>query len=659
MSRLHVALLQLPVPNNPRANVPLAGGYLKAYALAKGLLEQCDIDLVARSVSDTGGDSYVVDEVLRLQPQILGLSLYTWNSERSLHVAQMLKSRLPELCVVVGGPEVQPDNRWVYQHPAVDVAVIGEGEQTFAALLEWYLDKMKTGGWQRNGEPDEACGEGPWNEGLSDIPGIAYREGGHVVFTAPRAGLEDLQVIRSPYLEGYLPLRAGDIAFVECSRWCPYRCTFCLYGRNMGSKLGKRLFSLERVVDEVTWAQAQGVQAVHFVEANLNLLPYFRRLMERLIALNGQDDLPFYAELRGEHLSEEAVALLMDAGLRVAEVGLQSANPAALAAVERRTDLVKWASGTRRLIGAGAEVLLDVILGLPKDDAATVEQTIEWIKEQELGCYDVFMLQALPGTGLRSKAGEFGIEYQDRPPYYVLRTAQMDFETLRALRWQLKEGVGIDPQDIEGMPLLQLEDDLEQDSVPILRLVCDCSSAQAEAGADVVRQVGAHLTVFVRHWDAVGFERWCRPIAEANRTTHWDVVIEGVLPSPAVLRSLRRAWPHETGYLDRVAVFQQRSPTAAGEPVSPRWWLLIPWGTAGDPLAYEGIASLVWVMDGDRFASEHLKLERRGGTGLAIVDAEPAVREAIEDWNTQHGLLIWWFRRDQLGTVEGSLLATA
>ena len=39
MSKLRVLLLQLPVPNNPATNVPLALGYLKAYAHAQGLLE--------------------------------------------------------------------------------------------------------------------------------------------------------------------------------------------------------------------------------------------------------------------------------------------------------------------------------------------------------------------------------------------------------------------------------------------------------------------------------------------------------------------------------------------------------------------------------------------------------------------------------------------
>lgn len=328
---LSVLLLQLPVPNNPQANIPLAAGYLKAYAASQGLLDQVTIEIMPRSIADTGGDALIVDEIVRRQPDVLGLSLYTWNSERTLALATRARAALPGLLVVAGGPEVQRDNRWVLEHPALDLAVLGEGEQTFAALLRGLLAEPQQNGAFDIVRPCLLCG----------IAGTAHRHAGEVIFTASRPGLDDLAEVPSPYLLGYLTLEPGDMALVECSRWCPYRCSFCLYGRNMGSKLGKRLFPMERVLAEVAWARERGAGAVHFVEANLNLLPYFRGLTAGLQELNGDAGLRLYAELRGEHLSEEAVEALVKAGLYAAEVGLQSANPAALTAVDRRTDLVK------------------------------------------------------------------------------------------------------------------------------------------------------------------------------------------------------------------------------------------------------------------------------------------------------------------------------
>jgi len=137
-----VLLVQLPVPGNPTTNVPLAAGYLKAYAYAQGLLEGADLTILSRELVDSAGDAQLVEAIVAQRPSLLGLSLYTWNSERTLTIAQQVKARLPDLQVIVGGPEVQTDNSWLLAHPAVDVAVIGEGLFTFADLLPAALNRF-------------------------------------------------------------------------------------------------------------------------------------------------------------------------------------------------------------------------------------------------------------------------------------------------------------------------------------------------------------------------------------------------------------------------------------------------------------------------------------------------------------------------------------
>jgi len=76
-------LVQLPVPNNPSLNTPLAAGYLKAYAYAQGLAGVAEIELLPRRLADYAGDALLVDQIVAHQPDVLGVSLYTWNSERS------------------------------------------------------------------------------------------------------------------------------------------------------------------------------------------------------------------------------------------------------------------------------------------------------------------------------------------------------------------------------------------------------------------------------------------------------------------------------------------------------------------------------------------------------------------------------------------------
>ncbi|NTW04186.1 MAG: hypothetical protein HGA19_23445, partial [Oscillochloris sp.] len=257
---LRVLLAQLPVPNNPALNTPLAAGYLKAYAELRGLGDQARIEILPRAITDHAGDAALVAAIVTRTPDMLGLSLYTWNSERSLALAHRVKQHLPALIVVVGGPEVQLDNGWVLTHPAVDVAVIGEGEQAFAELLE-----------------QVALAHHSSLQSIIDhvhaIPGLAICDGGELVFTGERPALPNLAVLPSPYLAGYLELPLDGMQMVEISRWCPYPCSFCLYGRTMGPRLGSRYFGLDRVLAEIAWGRARGVGRVHFVEANLNLLP--------------------------------------------------------------------------------------------------------------------------------------------------------------------------------------------------------------------------------------------------------------------------------------------------------------------------------------------------------------------------------------------------
>ena len=62
--KLRVLLVQLPVPNNPSLNTPLAAGYLKAYAHAPGLLDQVEIELLPRQLVDSAGDAMLADEIV-------------------------------------------------------------------------------------------------------------------------------------------------------------------------------------------------------------------------------------------------------------------------------------------------------------------------------------------------------------------------------------------------------------------------------------------------------------------------------------------------------------------------------------------------------------------------------------------------------------------
>jgi radical SAM superfamily enzyme YgiQ (UPF0313 family) len=138
-TRRPILLVQLPIPplgpTPVRGNVPLAAAYLKLWAESHGLGSRYDIDILPAADANRLGDRALVAALVERRPWLVGFTCYVWNIERTLWAAAELKRRLPGVRVVLGGPEITADNDWVLDTPDYDLAVVGEGEQTFAQML--------------------------------------------------------------------------------------------------------------------------------------------------------------------------------------------------------------------------------------------------------------------------------------------------------------------------------------------------------------------------------------------------------------------------------------------------------------------------------------------------------------------------------------------
>ena len=131
-------LVQLPIPppgpQPIQGNVPLAAAYLKLFAQRSGL-EGWQIEILPARLCNRLGDRALAAAILDRRPQIVGFTCYLWNIQRTIWIARQLKAAQPGVRILLGGPEITADNRWVLEQPAIDLAAIGEGEQTFVELL--------------------------------------------------------------------------------------------------------------------------------------------------------------------------------------------------------------------------------------------------------------------------------------------------------------------------------------------------------------------------------------------------------------------------------------------------------------------------------------------------------------------------------------------
>ena len=402
-SALHCVLLAL----NSVGYRSLALGYLRAYA------EQ-DLRLGGRVAFQTldlevGLDPWwVAWRVLGLEPDVLGVSVTCWNARAVYEVCRLVAAVRPECAIVLGGPEVGPIAADVLaSHPELFAVVRGEGEVTFAELLEAL-----------------ARGGKPWR-----LDGACVRRGDEIVTAPDRELIADLDSIPSPHLAGLVePLDGG--AYLETYRGCPHRCAYCFEGKGYGRI---RSFSEERIAAEIeALASVPQVHSFSFIDPVFNLTPERLRMLSTLLVPYATRGLRLHTiEVDIERIDDDAAGLLRDAGVASVETGPQTIGSAALETCHRPFHRERFARGIEALQGVGISCECDLIVGLPGDDPYDFLAGLRLCLSLDPGVVQSSTLHVLPGTELWERAAELGIEFDREPPHEVIATFGVSFRDLR------------------------------------------------------------------------------------------------------------------------------------------------------------------------------------------------------------------------------------
>jgi radical SAM superfamily enzyme YgiQ (UPF0313 family) len=475
MSKTAILLVQLPIPplgpGRLRGNVPLAAGYLKMYAELQGLHQQYDIQILPAHLSNTLSEVALVDAILLHRPQIVGFTCYLWNIDRTLWIAQRLKERDPTLRIMVGGPEITKDNQWVLQAPLslpgrgaggegfdtrlVDYFIIGEGEQTFAALLQALATRSSLQGIPGLHAPQHRSAQRKISLSRADepeqlIPGFL-----------PRHPLDNLDQISSPYLAGILDAADEEMLLLETIRGCIFKCKFCYYPKSYD---GLHFLSREKIIANLRHAREKNAKEIVLLDPTLNQRKDFDEFLRLLIAENHGRQFSYFGELRAEGIKPATAELLAQANFTEVEVGLQSIDPLAMQLMDRKNNLKAVEKGCQAMLAAGINVKVDLIIGLPGDTVESVRRSMHYLKDS--GIYSdvqVFNLAILPGTAFRQEASELGLTFQPRPPYYVRHTPTLSQQNLFDL---MAEAAEIFDIDWDPLPEVKLDREAEAPAEP-------------------------------------------------------------------------------------------------------------------------------------------------------------------------------------------------
>ena len=302
---------------------------------------------------------------------VAGFSAYVWNGNRSLAAARELKAAQPETLVVFGGPHVPDDaESFLREHPYVDVACHGEGEQTFFELAERYPERE-------------------WD----DIAGVSFVDGAGRFVAAPRRQrLADLELIPSPFLEGvFTPLLQAlpDVAWRtvwETNRGCPFKCTFCDWGSAVAAKVHR--FDLDRIHAEAEWIAANGIDYLFIADANFGILPRDVEIAEALVEAARRHGRPRRVLVQQTKNATERAYLTMktiaEAGMATEmNISIQTTTPAVLEAIKRQNiSLESYAELQRRFVRDGIPTFVDMIVGLPAETVSSFKTSVSSVLER-------------------------------------------------------------------------------------------------------------------------------------------------------------------------------------------------------------------------------------------------------------------------------------
>lgn len=343
----------------------------------------------------------IVEILLADNPSIIGFSVYIWNVEALTRVVSLIKQIKPEIIIILGGPEISFETHEQEIAKFADYIISGPADIEFGELCRRLIKSASIG---------------------SQTPATK-------LITAQHPTPEQLTLPYDFYTDHDISHR---ILYVEASRGCPYKCEFCL------SALDKTVtpFNLDAFLSAMQKLYDRGARQFKFVdrtfnlkiETSINILNFF---LERL-----SDDLFLHFELIPDHLPEKLkhVISLFPPGTLQFEIGIQSFNPQIQENIRRKQNNTKSIENLRWLREhSHAHLHTDLIIGLPGEDVESFAAGFDQLVQLDPHEIQVGILKRLRGTPINRHTDSHGMVYNPQPPYNILKTNRIEFQTMQRL----------------------------------------------------------------------------------------------------------------------------------------------------------------------------------------------------------------------------------
>lgn len=270
---------------------------------------------------------------LSRQSDLIGVSVMTNFFDGAAQITRELKNQLPTP-VIWGGvhPTIRPEESLAH----ADMVCIGEGEEALLALVNRVsegLDYLQTPNiwFKQNGDIIENALL-PLPKDLDVFPIPDYSMADHHILIDDRVVPLTHEMTKAMLSHGTVSAYLGRTGYqTMTSRGCPYGCAYCInstINKIYGRKGKLRWRSVQHVMAELKWVRSHmpyidyiWLSDDEFMARKIGDLREFARQYKEKIGL------PFSCLVSPLSVTEEKMALLVDAGLVYVQMGVESASP--------------------------------------------------------------------------------------------------------------------------------------------------------------------------------------------------------------------------------------------------------------------------------------------------------------------------------------------
>lgn len=247
-----------------------------------------------------------------------------------------------------------------------------EGDVATVRNLAWIEGDLKRGSFE--------AGSKSWNNpllGLSECP--------------PNWHLHDM-----PFLNRTIQIRTAS--------GCPFACAFCSYPTTAGGWSTVAAEHVRAHLDSIM--RIPGVDRIIFIDDTFNVPPHRFRDLIKIFA-----EYPFewFSFLRVQYVNEEDIKMMKESGCAGVYLGIESASDTVLKNMNKRATSKQFAEGVRLLNKYDIPYLAAFVLGFPGETEATIQQNVDFIRNNGVRFYSLKEFFYMPHTQVHEKREEYGL----------------------------------------------------------------------------------------------------------------------------------------------------------------------------------------------------------------------------------------------------------